>query len=545
MHHRSSRLTVALAAAVAVAVAVPVALMAPPAVSATNRYDGPDVASYQHPHPTKAHPHGQPINWKKVRKAGMDFAIVKATEGSTYTNPYFDGPYFHDYAAAASAGLVHGAYHFARPGFPIVNSARSQAKFFAHVVGPVKTANTLPPALDLESTGGLDPAQLVTWAQAFELEMRKITGRTPILYTYPNFWTSDLANPAALARYPLWMAAYGVSRAPDADLWQYTSTAHVSGITGDVDLSKFIGSDELPWSTLSDGTVKTPWKAASPGKPQAATAAIDGTTATVRWSPGDSGTKRIAKYVVTASPGGMTKTVHGTTFGAVFSGLTPATSYTFTVAAVNAVGKGNASAPTNPVIPTVPTVLHATVGEQLAYGDTLPVRVKLTRTDTKAALSGRRVLIFRRHSASENWKQIAKLHTNAHGKVHTVLTPKASAQLEAVFPGAKGVARSTVFSSYTVTPIVATALSAPTVKHGKTVTLSGSVHPFVMGEQVARQRKVDGTWVTKGTTAVTKDGTYSFTLTPRLVGTYVYRLVAASTAHRGTGYSRSVRLTAT
>ena len=235
MHRRTVLVRVFTSAAVVAAVSLPVATGSMSSASAAKVYDGPDVASYQHPHPTKAHPHGQPINWKQVKKAGKEFAIVKATEGTTYVNPYFAGPYYNDYADAAAAGLVHGAYHFARPGLPVGVTARAQAQVFAQTVGAVNTTGTLPPALDLEVTGGLNPGQLVTWAQDFLLEMRTLTGRTPMLYTYPSFWTNDIRDPSALARYPMWMAEYGVRKGPVSDLWQYTSSARIKGIVGRVD----------------------------------------------------------------------------------------------------------------------------------------------------------------------------------------------------------------------------------------------------------------------------------------------------------------------
>jgi lysozyme len=58
-----------------------------PAAHAATTIDGPDVSSYQHPS-------GARINWWKVKAAGKDFAIVKATEGHYYTNPYFKGDYW-------------------------------------------------------------------------------------------------------------------------------------------------------------------------------------------------------------------------------------------------------------------------------------------------------------------------------------------------------------------------------------------------------------------------------------------------------------------
>src|ERR1700709_2017890 len=65
---------------------------------------GPDVASHQHPG-------GYVINWSRTEAAGAKFAFVKATEGRTYTNPYFAS----DFASVVSVGMVRGAYHFARP----------------------------------------------------------------------------------------------------------------------------------------------------------------------------------------------------------------------------------------------------------------------------------------------------------------------------------------------------------------------------------------------------------------------------------------------
>ncbi|WP_280313729.1 GH25 family lysozyme, partial [Nocardia wallacei] len=43
---------------------------------------GPDVSSWQHID-------GRMINWFEVKAAGNHFAMVKATEGLNYVNPYF------------------------------------------------------------------------------------------------------------------------------------------------------------------------------------------------------------------------------------------------------------------------------------------------------------------------------------------------------------------------------------------------------------------------------------------------------------------------
>jgi GH25 family lysozyme M1 (1,4-beta-N-acetylmuramidase) len=543
MHHRRLIYRTLTTAVVALAIAAPITVGSLSSASAAKVVKGPDVASYQHPHATKAHPHGQPINWAAVAKAGYDFAIVKATEGTSYVNPYFAGPYYSDYADAATAGLVHGSYHFARPALPIVASATAQAKVFAKTVGSVTTTKTLPPALDLEVTGGLNPGQLVTWAQTFLLEMRTLTGRTPMLYTYPNFWENDLRDPTALARYPLWMAEYGVSNGPVSDLWQYTDHANIKGIVGGVDVSKFQGTSGFPWSILSDGTALTPWAPSTPAAPVDVRASAAGGAVTVSWLPGDTGTSPITSYQVTANPGGLVATVGGTTFQATVDGLSTTTAYTFTVTAVNSLGDGAPSTGTPPVTPSIPTVLAAKVKRSLTYGASLPLKATLLRSDTHAALADKQVLVFRRQSTSAPWVQVRNLSTNIAGRVTTLLRPKRSAQLEAVFPGAKGVERSVAFENYVVKPTVTAALSATTVKHGGHVTLSGSVAPFARGTKVFREGLVNGTWQIWATTTLGRKGQFSFSIHPKAKSVDTYRIVVAAAHGRGSAVSAKLRLT--
>jgi hypothetical protein len=126
-----------------------------------------------------------------------------------------------------------------------------------------------------------------------------------------------------------------------------------------------------------------------------------------------------------------------------------------------------------------------------------------------------------------------------------VLHPKQSATIELIFPGKGGMARSSVFKSFIVRPAVTAVLSSPTVAHGSTVTLSGTVTPAIAGQKVVRQRLTGGRWVTRGTTKVTRRGTYSFTLQPKTAGTYVLRDIVAATPKRGVGLSPRVKLTAT
>ena len=303
---------------------------------------GPDVSRWQHPN-------GAKIDWAQVRAGGSSFAITKATEGSTYTNPYFAT----DAADARTNGLVVGAYHYARPALPL-STASDQAAYFAAVLGDVRTPATLPPILDLETTGGLTPGQLVTWAQIFTETLRTATGRVPVVYTYPSFWRVQMGDSRAFLRSPLWLATYRptppvpVGGWPAWSLWQYTASATVPGIVGATDMSRFAG-DAAGLAAFADGTLAVPWPITAPAAPVAVRAGAGIRTASVRWQPSDDGGALPTSWTVTASPGGKTVTRPGTSTTADVPGLAEGTAYAFTVTATGVAGTSPVSVPSPPV----------------------------------------------------------------------------------------------------------------------------------------------------------------------------------------------------
>ena len=215
--------------------------------------DGPDVASYQHPR-------GAAISWQQAASSGASFAFIKATEGTTYTNRYFAG----DYAAARDAGLVRSAYHYARPRADLA-TARDQADFFVKTAGVPSAKGDLPLTLDIEEAGGLAPTTLIAWTHAFVDEVRALTSRPVIIYTYPYFWQHAMADTTDFADLPLWIASYR-SGGPKQPLpggwsswtfWQYTASGRVPGIAAAVDRSKFAGS-QADLNALADPAPPAP-----------------------------------------------------------------------------------------------------------------------------------------------------------------------------------------------------------------------------------------------------------------------------------------------
>ncbi len=95
-------------------------------------------------------------------------------------------------------------------------------------------------------------------------------------------------------------------------------------------------------------------------------------SATVSWSaPADTGGTPITSWLVTPSPGAGSVTVpSGASHTTTITGLTKGTAYTFTVNAVNVIGAGGASDPSNSVIPSTvpgaPSAVVATADDQQA-----------------------------------------------------------------------------------------------------------------------------------------------------------------------------------
>jgi len=211
--------------------------------SASTAVRGVDVASYQHVN-------GAAIGWSSVARAGYKFVAIKATEGNYYANPYGGS----DLTGAERAGLSVIAYHFAIPNvsggaaqadYVIANAADGSGR-----VAPIGLDIEYDPYSATDGTNecyGLSPGAMTSWAAAFSNEVRRRTGRLPILYTTADWWNT-CAGSTALGQDSLWVAAYTTGGGPPLPvgwgtwaIWQYTSGGTVPGIvtSGNTDLDVF------------------------------------------------------------------------------------------------------------------------------------------------------------------------------------------------------------------------------------------------------------------------------------------------------------------
>ncbi|WP_280264301.1 glycoside hydrolase family 25 protein [Nocardia wallacei] len=201
---------------------------------ATAQPTGPDVSSWQHID-------GRMINWFEVKASGNNFAMVKATEGLNYVNPYF----VPDSVLMRAAGVARGTYHYAHPELP----PEPQAALYATLVLGQNGPLDLPPVLDLENSGGLPPAALIDWTHRYLNTVQALTGRVPIVYTYPTFWKTAMADTNEFTRYPLWIADYRGNDQPEVPggwptwtFWQQTDSGRIPGIAGNTDINVYSGA---------------------------------------------------------------------------------------------------------------------------------------------------------------------------------------------------------------------------------------------------------------------------------------------------------------
>lgn len=183
--------------------------------------------------------HQKRVNWTNARAKGARFVYIKATESTNYRNPYFSG----QYTGARKAGLLRGAYHFA---LPDRSSGAKQAAYFVRHGGDWRADGwTLPPALDIEYNPyntarrcyGLSKARMVGWIRSFSDEIKRETGRRPVIYTTTQWWKLCTGNSRAFSQsHPLWIARHGTSR-PGAlpggwrywTFWQYDTRGALPG----------------------------------------------------------------------------------------------------------------------------------------------------------------------------------------------------------------------------------------------------------------------------------------------------------------------------
>ncbi len=194
---------------------------------------GVDVSHYQ----------GE-IDWKALESQGIDFAFIKATEGSSY----LDETFAENWAAVEDTGLYAGAYHF----FSFDSDGRTQADWYIQTVGNLN--GRLAPVVDVEYYGDkeINPPEktsVIRELQEFLDILEEQYHIKPIIYTTYKMYRRYIEG--EFEEYPLWIR--NVYYSPNLDMegkwqfWQYTDRAVLAGYAGTekyIDLNVFDGNKD-------------------------------------------------------------------------------------------------------------------------------------------------------------------------------------------------------------------------------------------------------------------------------------------------------------
>lgn len=190
-------------------------------------YEGIDVSDWQ----------GY-IDYSQVKNSGIDVVYIKASQGNSIKDPYFEI----NYENAKANNLKVGFYHFLTA--TTVEEAEQQATFFTSVISGKQVDCKL--AMDYEQFDGIDTQLINQIAMAFMQKVEELTKKQVIIYS--DLYNSESTFNSELASQgELWLAYYGdyrdlenVNSSWDTFIGvQYTDQGSVAGINGNVDRDLF------------------------------------------------------------------------------------------------------------------------------------------------------------------------------------------------------------------------------------------------------------------------------------------------------------------
>ena len=182
--------------------------------------------------------HNGSVGWERVRRAGVEFAILRAGFGK-YENQT-DETFAANAEGALAAGLECGAYWFSYALTP--DDARAEAQLCAKTIEPYRGRLSFPIYFDYEydseayaERNGVSITRELreSLAIAFCAELERLGWRTGI-YTNNDYLLNRWRWPK-LNHLELWLADYTGGPDISCGMQQTGSTGRVDGISGDVD----------------------------------------------------------------------------------------------------------------------------------------------------------------------------------------------------------------------------------------------------------------------------------------------------------------------
>lgn len=236
---------------------------------------GIDVSTWQ----------GSTIDWDKVKKAGIDFAIIRCGWGTTGV----DNQFHRNMKEARRVGIKVGVYLYSYAHG--VAEAQAEAK---HCLDLVREYGKLDMPIYYDEEEAYQYSRAKELAIAF-CTVIESAGYWAGVYSSSSKWNGPLKG---LDRYTKWVANWGNNSRPahnagkpnvsGCDLHQYSSVGNVSGIAGDVDMNELYRTSLF--DDIAGKSSDTPAPAPKKSNAEIAVEVWEG-----KWGTGDDRKKRLTE----------------------------------------------------------------------------------------------------------------------------------------------------------------------------------------------------------------------------------------------------------
>lgn len=185
------------------------------------------------------------IDWEKVKESGVDYAIIRCGWGMDEKSQD-DKYWLRNVSECERLGIPYGVYIYSYA--DSTERALSEAKHVLRLIDGYHPSYPIYYDMEDSSTLGSDLAAI---AKTF---CNTITdaGYPVGVYANLNWWNNYLTD-ECFSQWYKWVAQYNSScdYAKKYEMWQYTSSGSVPGITGRVDLNYLIGYPEDHGQTMA------------------------------------------------------------------------------------------------------------------------------------------------------------------------------------------------------------------------------------------------------------------------------------------------------
>ncbi len=191
--------------------------------------------------------HNGDIDFETLSRQGVEFVLVKATEGVSHKDTHFHS----NYLKAKRAGLKVGAYHFFRfdctgymQALNLIHSIRGKHLDLPVVIDVEEWTNSVT-----QPTGGvIDGLRRM-------IAVLEEHGYRVMLYSNKNGYERFIRG--RLESYPVWLCSFSP---PDDThrwvIWQYSHQGRLEGVPGAIDLNAFHGTRD-EWQQWASGARHT------------------------------------------------------------------------------------------------------------------------------------------------------------------------------------------------------------------------------------------------------------------------------------------------